>query len=192
MQRVMDVDTIDISILNTLPPAILVVAHGHVPTTGWTGPQLSPWFYIRAPDDGIQDFDFVAQEPAGIVGDVVLPIVAEANVHHDVANYWGAGVPLRGVRVHARANSREELIDRPDAVKQAVPPVSARIVVPLDNFGIGAFDTPTIPDELRTLVIGKSLRVYKTGDMLTLDLQPNRLNIERAPVDGRIVGTWFG
>lgn len=191
MQRVMDVDTIDVSLTKSLPPAILVVAHGHVPTTGWTKPELSPWFYIRAPDDGIQDLDFVAEAPSGKVGEVVLPIVAELTIHRDIANYWGPERPLKGVRVHARANSKEYLIGADDTLKEAVTPISSPVAAPLLPGGL-APDAPKIPDETRALLIGKALRVYKTGDMLTLDWQPGRFNIERSPADGRIVNIWFG
>jgi hypothetical protein len=41
-------------------------------------------------------------------------------------------------------------------------------------------------------LLGKSLRVYRTGDMLTLDYRPDGANIELNPADRRIVRVWFG
>ncbi|WP_441277690.1 I78 family peptidase inhibitor [Tardiphaga sp. 172_B4_N1_3] len=192
MQRVIDVASIDVVVLKSLPPAILVVAHGHVSTTGWTGPELSPWFYIRVPDDGIQDFDFIAQEPKGIVGDVVLPIVAELTIHRDLANYWGEGNPLKGVRVHAQKNTIEYSVEPPHVIKESLAPISGGVKALLGDPGALTLEAPKIPDDVKALLIGRALRVYKTGDMLTMDWQPNRFNIERAPADGRIVGIWFG
>ncbi len=61
-----------------LPQLMSVAATGMVPTTGWTHPSLSPRFYIVPPADGLWDFDFIADEPTGIVGNVVLPVSALA------------------------------------------------------------------------------------------------------------------
>ena len=38
---------------------------------------------------------------------------------------------------------------------------------------------------------GRPLRVYHTGDMLTMDFRPNRVNVELGP-DELIVKVWFG
>lgn len=40
-------------------------------------------------------------------------------------------------------------------------------------------------------LIGKHCRLYKTGDVLTTDMRPDRANIELGQ-DGRIVSVWFG
>lgn len=174
MQRVLDVDQIDVSLIKTMPPQLLIVASGHVPTTGWSKPALSPWFYIRVPDDGVQDFDFVAEEPHGHAGDVVLPITAETTISRDPQNYWGPGHPLRGVRIHARSNTKEHLFDQ-ETVKSAIAINASQAAS-----GIGAD------------AVGKVLRVYHTGDMLTRDWRDDRMNIELSPQTQRIVSVWFG
>lgn len=46
--------------------------------------------------------------------------------------------------------------------------------------------TPTMLSE----VIGRAVRFYKTGDSLTMDYRPQRVNIEHA--EGAIVRIWFG
>ena len=78
-----------------------------VPSSGWRNPQLAAWFYIRPPDDGVQDFDFVVQEPNGITLPVLLPVPATLTIGRDRENYWGDNQPLRGVRIHSESNSVE-------------------------------------------------------------------------------------
>ena len=46
------------------------------------------------------------------------------------------------------------------------------------------------PEQCKGL-IGRLLRVYKTGDMLTMDYNQNRVNIE-TNAEGIIVGITFG
>ncbi|WP_322517671.1 hypothetical protein SR870_09230 [Rhodopseudomonas palustris] len=183
MQRILEVTSVDISLIKTKPPQILIVAHGTVPTSGWKTPELSPWFYIRPPDDCIQDFDFVAEEPSGIVLEMITTVVAETTIPRDPADYWGPGQPLRGVRIHARGNAKEASLDISDQAKQAVA-LSGGDLIPWPWL------LPTKPpgDGL----IGKSLRVYHSGDGLTLDYRLDRANIELSPTTERIVRVWFG
>jgi hypothetical protein len=110
-QRVMSVDSASIFLLKSFPPYVGVAAHGKVPTSGWSRPSLEPWLYFVAPDDGIQDFDFIAEPPAGISFPVVLPIAAVTVIPRDPRNYWGEGKPLIGVRIHARENTLEAKLD---------------------------------------------------------------------------------
>jgi hypothetical protein len=186
MQRVLEITSVDISLVKTKPPQIHVVAHGTVPTSGWKNPELSPWFYIRPPDDGIQDFDFAAEEPDGISLDVITCICAEFTIPADPTDFWGPGKPLVGVRIHARTNSREALFGAAEQAKQA--------------FSIADDDAEPWralmqkKPALRPIssLIGKSLRVYHTGDPLTKDLRPDRANIELSPSTDLIVQVWFG
>jgi hypothetical protein len=60
VERVMCVDAAQAAILESKPPQVAITADGKVPTSGWTNPELSLWFYVVPPSDGIQDFDFVA------------------------------------------------------------------------------------------------------------------------------------
>lgn len=108
MARIYDVQTAVIKILKSNPPQIVVLASGRTSSSGWTNPSLDAWYYIEAPKDGIQDFDFTADEPTGISLPVLTPVSADAVVARDPANYWGKGKPLVGVRIHARTNTIEE------------------------------------------------------------------------------------
>jgi hypothetical protein len=184
MQRVLEVTSVDLSLVTTRPPQIHIVTHGTVPTSGWTNPGLSPWFYIRPPDDGIQDFDFVADEPSAIVLEVITTVVAEATIPRDPADYWGRGQALRGIRIHARTNIKDATLGNADQLKQAIALFSG------DGDPIPwLIMTTTAPD---SDLIGKSLRVYHTGDILTEDFRPDRANIELAPQTERIVRVWSG
>ncbi|WP_136623648.1 hypothetical protein [Bradyrhizobium centrolobii] len=107
MVRIYDVKSAIIRILKSDPPQIVVLADGRAPTTGWTNPTLGAWYYIDAPEDGIQDFDFTAGAPNGFSVPVLTPISADAVVARDPANYWGKGKPLVGVRIHSRTNTIE-------------------------------------------------------------------------------------
>lgn len=88
------------------PPQLVVQAVGQVNSSGWTNGRLTPYVYVSPPDDGIQDFDFIATAPDGIVLWVMSPIT-------------GIGViPLppwaKGVRVHGSSNDVEVMLDDPD------------------------------------------------------------------------------
>lgn len=107
MQRVASVEKADVFLLKSNPPKIGVTANGTVPSTGWTDPELGPWYYLLPPADGIQDFDFYATEPTGIVIPVKMPIAAYLIIDRQPDNYWGPGKPLVGVRIHSQSNSVE-------------------------------------------------------------------------------------
>ncbi len=111
--RIMKVTKVDYAFAKKRPPDLLIDAEGEVPTGGWMDGQLGPWFYITPPEDGVQDFDFIAESPTGPAPDVVSPITATTNiVDIDVENYWGANRPLTGIRVHATENSMEVIFGK--------------------------------------------------------------------------------
>jgi hypothetical protein len=67
---------------------------------------LDQYIYIQAPPDGIMDFDFTGKPPAGIAGQIVLPVHAHIVLPKPS---W-----LKGVRVHAKDNSIEaKLLEAP-------------------------------------------------------------------------------
>ena len=105
MQRVMEISALTLQKSGDKP--IEIHAEGKVPTSGWRNPVLTPWRYITPPKDGIQDFDFQADEPAGVSLQVISTVTATLTTELDIENFWGAGNALKGVRVHARADSRE-------------------------------------------------------------------------------------
>lgn len=103
--RILEVTDVQVQILKSHPPKLVIIASGKVPTSGWSHGALVPWIYVTVPQDGIQDLDFVATPPDGISLPVVLGIAAQITVEADIQNYWGPGKPLAGVRIHARDNS---------------------------------------------------------------------------------------
>jgi hypothetical protein len=112
--KIYAVDEIETTLLKSNQPSLLIVCHGRVTSSGWSDPALSQYVYVSPPADGIQEFDFIAgRPPAGsIVLEVLTPVRAEATLESiDLANYWGPGLPLRGVRVFAVSNAKSASFD---------------------------------------------------------------------------------
>lgn len=165
MQRVMEVTDVKLSINKSSPPQLALYAEGKVPTSGWSNPTLSPVVYVTTPADLIQDFEFCAQEPAGPVLEIVSPIAATLIAEMDVANYWGQGKPLKGVRIHARLNSIEAVLDGKTLAPDPVPWPWQHLIA---SAAAGSTDD----------LISHPLRVYHEGDFITQDHVPERVNIE--------------
>ena len=200
MQRVLAAPKVSIGLIKTMPPKLLLAASGEVPTSGWKKPSLEPWFYVNPPEDGVQDFDFVAKPPIGIVAEVISPVEASLIIERSPFDYWGPGRPLNGVRVHSRTNIITESYgsrsfagyvtlpdDLPTPIDQALRRIRAGDDDPFPVAGRRVDPTHLLID-----LLDKSLRVYRTGDGLTKDLRPDRANIELDPGSGRIVDIWFG
>ncbi len=79
-----------------------ILVYGKVNSGGWENPQLVPYIYIDPPEDGIYDFDFIADAPEGNVTLALEEIVAELE--------W-ADIPddFKGVRVHSSSNNIESI-----------------------------------------------------------------------------------
>jgi hypothetical protein len=196
MQRVLSVDSVSATLMRTNPPSLFVRADGTVPTTGWTNPHLGAWFYIAPPEDRIQDFDFYADEPSGLVLTVLTPISASHLINRDPAHYWGNDDALRGIRVHSKTNALEALLGEAGGDLLALGGELTWSPQALAGGG----DTPFPLKEARRLIpgscldelIGKKVRVYRTGDAITRDLILDRLNLELDPGTLRVVDVWFG
>lgn len=107
--RVYSVDEVLVTIALTKPARLILQAFGRTPTSGWTDGALSQRVYVTPPADGIQDFDFVGRplDPGTPGLDVLTPIIAHAELTNvELATFWGMGLPLKGIRVHADANSK--------------------------------------------------------------------------------------
>ncbi len=98
---IMEVTDVSTSWLESNPPFLVVNAKGKVGTPGWTNPTLTRLVYVTEPADGIQDYEFHATPPTGMVPEVVTPISA-ADRWHDPAKW------VKGVRVKSATNSIEE------------------------------------------------------------------------------------
>lgn len=64
---------------------------------------------MTPPEDGVQGFDFIALPPeaGSIVRPVLTPVRGEVILPNvDLANFWGTGQPLKGVRVRAATNTK--------------------------------------------------------------------------------------
>lgn len=112
--RVYQASRVTTALLKKNPPDLFIGATGQVNSSGWTEPQLSAWMYIKPPADGILDFDFIAKKPSGVVLWALCPISADTTLPDiDLLNYWGKGIPLKGVRIHAASNSKESKFAKP-------------------------------------------------------------------------------
>lgn len=100
---VLDVQSVCFSIRKTNPPQLFVSAAGTVNSSGWSGGRLIPRVYIQPPEDGIQDLDFVATPPTGMVLWVVTPISASTSFNLED---W-----MKGVRIHASNGHAEALLE---------------------------------------------------------------------------------
>jgi hypothetical protein len=105
MSSILEVVDVRVMILKSYPAQLSISAIGKVGSTGWTNGKLEPRFYIDFPADGIQDFDFVATPPSGIVVFPICPISA--------SELWPDPPldQLKGVRVHSSTNSIVAMIE---------------------------------------------------------------------------------
>ena len=97
--KVLRVDTVELRLLKSKPPQLLVVAHGTASTPGWENPELL--LLEKVPEDGIYEFDFCAEPPTGIVPQIIVPITA-------TFNFKNIPPDLKGVRINASTNSIEQ------------------------------------------------------------------------------------
>ena len=100
-QLVMEVTDVSTSWLESDPPYLVVKAQGKVATRGWTDASLTRVVYVTPPADGIQDYEFQARRPTGMVPEVITPIAA-SDSWHDPAKW------VKGVRVKSATNSMEQ------------------------------------------------------------------------------------
>jgi len=104
--RVSSVRSVTYALEKKVPPNYVVTAEGQVNSGGWSEAELSPWMYITPPADGVQDFDFVAKRPTGIVTMAFKDIEGMGRLLDvEEQDYFGKGQPLKGFRIHAAANS---------------------------------------------------------------------------------------
>lgn len=103
--KVSSVESVCLNVNKSNPPQLVAAAKGLVNSSGWSDGRLVPWLYVMPPEDGIQDFDFIAKSPDGMVLWVELPITASLVMEMPG---W-----LKGVRVHAATNAMEAKVGDP-------------------------------------------------------------------------------
>lgn len=199
--KVLSVDVVVFNQTKSLPPLLMVHARGTASTSGWTRGRLSPYVYIKPPADGIWDFDFIATAPTGFALQVVTSIESELFVVN--APPWCRGVRVHASTNTLESTQTTEQLDTPTVLNpanwvpypwskglttmgadmsqgpeaSAVDDVSPWLVVE----GIGDSSRVAGDEQLweRPIkeLIGAPVRVYRQGDMVTMDHRPDRVNI---------------
>ena len=117
--KISSVNSVCFNIEKSNPPQLVLHAIGKLNSSGWINPSLVPRVYVIQPDDGIQDFDFYAEPPAGKVLWIITPVSAESSI---LLERW-----ISYIRVHSATNS--VTVNLSD-ISCAVPlvPVSSQII----------------------------------------------------------------
>lgn len=102
-EKILEVAKVTLVIQKTNPPRLVINVKGIVRSGGWSNPDLSQIVHIVPPEDGIYQFDFVADAPTGIVTQALEEIEAEF-VWEDFPT------ELKGVKISASSNSITENI----------------------------------------------------------------------------------
>lgn len=100
ISSVTSVKVLDIGIVPGFQIAI-IIAEGTVSTSGWTHPRLVPCMSFRELEDDIFDIEFVADEPSGMVLQVIRPVTAEITLR---LPEWA-----KRIRVHGQSGFIEEV-----------------------------------------------------------------------------------
>lgn len=100
--KIFRIDSVKLSVSKKDPPELTIKVDGTSSTPKWTNAALSRHEYGSPPQDGIQEFDFIAIPPSGFVLQVLAPISALHTVK-DIPEW------LRGVRVYSDTNNVEKV-----------------------------------------------------------------------------------
>lgn len=182
MGKVFAVDEVLVHITRTDPPWLVIHAIGRVATTGWSNGQLSKHVHVTPPSDGILGFEFNAQTPAmgSHVLNVLTPISAHVELPEiDVANYWGGGTPLKGIRVHAVSNKKSvEVLSREDVLA-----ANARMMPQATVSYVGETaldDVPGFEEDIRPLFRPRDINVMRAIAGFDLsDIEDVKANVDR-------------
>ncbi|MGJ3247779.1 MAG: hypothetical protein ACFE0I_17090 [Elainellaceae cyanobacterium] len=102
-RKILEISEIRLAILESLPPKLKISVKGRVGSTGWENPRLIPYRYITEPQDGVWEFDFIAQDPSSETGIITVPTLMDIETLYIWENYPEDSV--KGVRVYASTNS---------------------------------------------------------------------------------------
>lgn len=155
----------DVDIIKTNPPALFVAAVGLVNTSGWSNPVLIPRTYVNPPADGIQEFDFFATPPSGIV----LPYFARISGNAVLPDFpdW-----VRGVRVVSATNEVEYLFPNSELlfgdVEKAAQEIDGEaefIATTVSGDSVEPIFAEDIDGEIYPARAGTSCRSYTLGSI---------------------------
>ena len=172
-KKVLEVQDVKLSILESFPLQLSITALGTVPTPGWKDAELIPYVYIQPPPDGIYDYDFVAEPPDQAVPPVITPIWA--NKLEPLPD------DLKGVRVHGSLNSKVALLDKNGGRTIIVKGV-------LTDEGVKCQALRTDTGELYTLV--GEIQGFQVGDEVCVAGRIAELSICQQELT--IVVSWIG
>jgi hypothetical protein len=147
-RTVYQVDSVELTLINTKPPQVNISASGSANTTGWADAELIPFVYVQAPPNGVYDFTLVAYPPVGPAGQMITPLPEPASLTEFVP------LGFRGVTIHAESNTKQAFIG----------PESAAICVhgKLTDEGVECQALRSDDGKLFTLV--GDLKGFKIGD----------------------------
>lgn len=112
MESVFSVTGVCFNTREAFPLQITIVATGFVSTSGWGPGSLVPREYTTPPADGMQEFDFLATAPTGIVLQVLTP--TSGTFDGELASW------VKGLRVVAKTNATTVNLDEPGCVVAAI------------------------------------------------------------------------
>lgn len=95
-KKISRINSVDLQVTGADQQNLTITAVGEVPTGGWANGTLVQYEYVTFPEDGIQEYDFIATPPSGGAITVVSPILAAA--------VQDKPKQLRGVKVYAAQN----------------------------------------------------------------------------------------
>jgi hypothetical protein len=102
-RKILEITKIKLAILESFPPKLKISVEGQVGSTGWENPRLIPYRYITEPQNGVWEFDFVAQDPSSETGVITAPVFKDIKALYIWENYPEDSV--KGVRIYASTNS---------------------------------------------------------------------------------------
>lgn len=160
VSKIFSVDLVNLALIKSRPPGLVVAADGRATSSGWTGPTLVGLIHAAPPADGIQEFEFVADSPRP--GTIVLPVLTRIHAEAirtpiDIANYWGAGQPLVGVRCIADENSKTALL----AERKGMPTMRVVEAAELANYSAVPASGPGFAADIMPLFRSQDVAVMQ-------------------------------
>ena len=169
--RVYSINNVQLSLLKSNPPQLMVTAVGFTAQAGWSDVRLEP-LEGELSADGILDLAFVGTPPGGISLPVLTPVIA----HH----VWEDAERVVGVTVHARSNTMSRLLDQGGMTTLALgeegPPITEMVGEDAAPAGAVAFAdkfTKTLHNGEEHGTVGKIGDHVRTTVPLSEEVPPN-------------------